>query len=50
MEEKRMIALNYDSLRELVDTVNRLKIQKEDIVALFFGNGLYTIIYYSSIK
>ena len=46
MEEKQMKVLAVKNIRMMITEVNKLKIQKEDIVLLQFNEGQYLLIYY----
>ena len=46
MEEKQMKVLTAKNIRMMITEVNKLKIQKEDIVLLQFNEGQYLLIYY----
>ena len=46
MEEKQMKVLAVKNIRMMITEVNKLKIQKEDIVLLHFNEGQYLLIYY----
>ena len=41
-----MMAFATNSLRELVDAANSMKIEKEDIVSLLYKGGQYELVYY----
>ena len=45
-EEKQMKVLAVKNIRMMITEVNKLKIQKEDIVLMHFGEGQYLLIYY----
>ena len=45
-EEKQMKVLAVKNIRMMITEVNKLKIQKEDIVLLQFNEGQYLLIYY----
>ena len=46
-EEKQMTVLTAKNIRMMITEVNKLKIQKDDIVLLHFNEGQYLLIYYS---
>ena len=46
MEEKQMKVLTAKNIRMMITEVNKLKIQKEDIVLLQSNEGQYLLIYY----
>ena len=46
-EEKQMTVLTAKNIRMMITEVNKLKIQKEDIVLMHFDEGQYLLIYYS---
>lgn len=43
---KKLAALNADSVRALVNTVNELDIQKEDVLSLIQHDNSYYLLYY----
>lgn len=45
-EEKQMKVLAVKNIRMMITEVNKLKIQKEDIVLMHFSEGQYLLIYY----
>ena len=45
-EEKQMKVLAVKNIRMMITEVNKLKIQKEDIVLMHFNEGQYLLIYY----
>ena len=45
-EEKQMQVLIAKNIRMMITEVNKLKIQKDDIVLLHFNEGQYLLIYY----
>ena len=45
-EEKQMKVLAVKNIRMMITEVNKLKIQKEDIVLMHFDEGQYLLIYY----
>ena len=46
MEEKQMKVLAVKNIRMMITEVNKLKIQKEDIVLMHFDEGQQLLIYY----
>lgn len=44
--QKQLTALNTDSIRNLVNTVNELGIQKEDVLKLVCEKDSYYLLYY----
>ena len=46
MEEKQMKVLAVKNIRMMITELNKLKIQKEDIVLMHFDEGQYLLIYY----
>jgi hypothetical protein len=44
--KKQLMALNTDSIRRLVNTINELGIEKEDVLKLFYQDGSYYLLYY----
>lgn len=46
MEEKQMKVLAVKNIRMMITEVNKLKIQKEDVVLMHFDEGQYLLIYY----
>jgi len=45
---KRLTALNTDSVRHLVNIINELDIKKEDVLKLFYQDGSYYLLYYEN--
>lgn len=43
---KQLTALNADSIRSLVDSVNEIGIQKEDVLKLISTDDGYYLLYY----
>lgn len=44
--QKRLTALNADSLRHLIDEVNEKQIMKDDVLKLIFKDDTYFLLYY----
>lgn len=46
---KRLAALNTDSLRGLVDTINERNIMKDDVLKLYEKEDSYFLLYYEDV-